>query len=123
MAALEPEPVVEVDAELDEVCDPRRRLVRQCAHSAWATEATSRPQGVFRVQPGAVVLADSRCDTPLSQEARGRQQRTLGENQHVRLCRRTESRKQARDTSAGDDQIRAFGLHWLQTSASARFTT
>ena len=43
MAALEPEPGVETDAEVGEVDDPRRRLHRQRAHSALAAEPPPAP--------------------------------------------------------------------------------
>ena len=65
VSPLEAEVVVELDAELDEVADPGGRLSGQGRHRARAGEATSRAQGVLRMQGGCVVRADRGGDAAL----------------------------------------------------------
>jgi len=73
VAALEAEAFVELDAELDEVADARRSLVRQNLDCARAAEAPARTERVLGVERRIVVLPDSGGDAALSEEARRRE--------------------------------------------------
>ncbi len=109
VAALEPEPLVEVDAELDEVADARRRLVRQHLDGTRPTQPAARAQRVLGVQRRCVVLPHRGGDTALREEARGRQQRALREDEDVALGRRTQGGEETGDPPADDDE-REIGL-------------
>ena len=50
MAAFEPEVVVELDAELDEIVDPRRCLAGERGDGARSGEPAARSQGVLGVE-------------------------------------------------------------------------
>ena len=65
VAALAAEVVVELDAELDEVGDPRGRLLGQRANGALAAEAAAGAQRVLGVQARRVALAERRRDAAL----------------------------------------------------------
>ena len=64
VAALEPEPVVELDAELDEIADARGRLVRQHRHGARPAETAAGAKRVLGVERRVVVLAHAAAMPP-----------------------------------------------------------
>ncbi len=113
VAALEAEAVVELDAELDEVADPRRRLLGQHRDGARAAEPAACSQRVLRVQRRVVVLPDGGRDAALREQARRREQRPLREHEDVALGGRAERREEAGDAAADDDerQLGARGLY------------
>ena len=113
VAALEPEAVVELDAELDEVADARRRLVRQDGDGARPAEPAARAERVLRVERRIVVLPHRGRDAALGEEARGREQRPLREHEHVALGGRAQCREQPGDAPADDDerQLSCRGLY------------
>ena len=111
MTALEPELVVEPDAEIDEIGDARGRLVRQHLDRARAAEAATGAQGVHGVQLGRVALPHRRGDTALRQVARRGQQRPLGQKHDVGLGGGTESRVHPGDPAADDDHPCPFFAH------------
>ena len=107
VAALEPEAVVELDAELDEVADARGRLVGQHRDGARPAEAAARAERVLGVQRRSVVLPDRRRDPALREEARRREQRPLREHEHVALGGGAERREEPGDAAADDDERQA----------------
>ena len=104
VASLEPEPLVEDDAELDEILDPSRRLVGQNTNRRRPTEPATGAQRVLRMQFGRVVGTDGRCDTTLREQAGRGEQRPLGQHEHVALGRSTERREEPGDATADDDE-------------------
>ena len=104
VAALEPEAVVELDSELDEVADARGRLVGQDRDGARATDAAARAKRVLGVQRRIVVLAHGGRDPALREQARRREQRPLGQHEHVALGGRAQRREEAGDAAADDDE-------------------
>src|SRR5205807_2404945 len=104
--SLLPEVAVELDAELDQVGDPRRRLLGQHADGTLAADAAPRSMGVLRVQRRLVVLTDRGGDTALGVVAVRREERPAREEQYVRVGSGTQSRVEPGDASADDDQIR-----------------
>ena len=104
VASLEPEPLVEDDAELDEILDPRGRLVGQDSNRRRPTEPATRTQRVLRMQCGRVVRTDGRCDATLREQARRGEQRALRQHEHVALGRSAERREEPGDASADDDE-------------------
>ena len=95
VAALEPEAVVEVDSELDEVADARGRLFRQHRDGAPAADAAARSKRVLGVELRAVVLAHGSRDPALREQARRREQRALGQDEHLALGGRAQRREEA----------------------------
>src|SRR5580765_7824577 len=69
VAALLPEVVVELDAELDEIGDPRRRLVAERPYRALPAEAAPGSQRVLGVQLRVVSVADRGGDPALREVA------------------------------------------------------
>ena len=72
VAALEAEAVVELDTELDEIADPRGRLVGQHGDGARPAEPAAGAQRVLRMERRVVVLPDRGRDAALGEQARGR---------------------------------------------------
>jgi hypothetical protein len=101
--AFEAEPVVELDAELHEIADPCRRLVREHGHGARATEPATRAQRVLGVQRWIVVLPDRCGDAALREEARRREERSLREDEHVALGRGAQGCEEPRYSAPDDD--------------------
>ena len=104
VATLEAETLVELDAELDEVADARGRLLRQHGDGARAAEPATGAQGVLRVQRRRVVGAHRGGDPALGEEARRREERPLGEHEHVAFRGRAQRREEAGDAAAHDDE-------------------
>ena len=104
VAAFEPEALVELHAELDEVADPRGRLLGQHRDGARPAEPAARAQRVLRVQRGVVVLPDRRRDAALGEEAVRPQERALREDEDVGLARRAQGGEEAGDSAAHDDE-------------------
>ena len=86
--ALEAEAVVELDAEVDEIGDPGRRLVRETRDCARPAEPAARCERVLSVQGRVVVLAQRGSDAALREIAGRRAQRPLREQEDVCLARR-----------------------------------
>ena len=103
--ALETEAVVEVDAELDEVADPGRRLAGQRGDCARAREPPPGSQRVLGVERRRVVLADGGGDAALRQGARGRAERPLRQHEHLRVGRGAERGEETRDAAAHDEEV------------------
>ena len=104
VASLETEAVVELDAELDEVADARRRLLGEHGDGARAAEAAARAERVLRVQGRVVVLAHGGGDPALCEQARRGEERPLREDEHVALARGAERGEEAGDAAAHDDE-------------------
>ena len=106
MAALAAEVVVELDAELDEIGDARRRLLGEHAHRALAAEAAAGAQRVLGVQRRARRRRRAR---PRRRPARAscstRRPDPSRASSTSRLGGRAERRVQAGDTATDDDQI------------------
>ena len=105
VAALEPEPFVELDAELHEVADACGRLHRQRLDGTRAAEPATRATRVLRVQLGRVVVPDRGRDAALRERARGREQRALRDDQHVGVRRRAQRTEEARDAASDDEEV------------------
>ena len=104
VSTLEAEALVELDTELDEIADPCGCLVGQHRDGARATEPAAGPKRVLGMQRRVVVLPHCCCDAALGEEARGREQRSLRENEDVTLGRSTERGEEPGDASADDDE-------------------
>ena len=104
VAALAAEALVELDAELDQVGDPRRRIARQLADRALAADAAAGAQGVLGVQARIVVLAERRGDAALGVEAVGGRELAPAQHEHVGLVRRGQRGVETGDTCADDDK-------------------
>ncbi len=102
--AFEAEILVELDPELHEIADPRRRLVREHGHGARAAEATTRAQRVLGVQGWVVVLPDRGGDAALGEQARRGEERSLREDEDVALGRGAEGCEEPSDTAPDDDE-------------------
>ena len=105
VAALEPEPLVELDAELDEVADACGRLHRQRVDGARAAEPTPARTRVLRVQLGRVVVSDRGRDAALGERAGRREERALRDEQDVRVGRRAQRADEARDAASDDEEV------------------
>ena len=105
VAALEPELLVEVNAEVGEVDDPCGRFLGQHSHGRLATEPAAGGQRVRRVQCRGVVRAGCRRDAALREPARAREDRALRDEQHARLRRRAQRSVEPCDTAPDDDQV------------------
>ena len=120
VAALEPELVVERHAEVGEVDDPRRRLLRQRAHGALAAEAAPGAQRVLRVELRRVVRTRSprrrlpaRASSTTSAPGPSRRAgRGLGG--------RAERSVEAGDAAAHDDQVVLVGVSFRLTVENLR---
>ena len=77
MAALPAGLVLEVDAQVDQVDDPRRRFLGQDAHGARPAEAAAGAQRVLRVQRRRVAGTRRGGDAALGEIARRREQRAF----------------------------------------------
>ena len=109
MAALEPELVVERHAEVGEVDDPRRRLLRQRPHGALAAEAAPGASVSAAWSSGASSGARRRGDAALREPARRRQHRALRDEQDAGLGGRAECPVEPRDAAADDDEVVLLG--------------
>ncbi len=120
MAALEAELAIELDAQVDEIGDPRRRLRRESGDSARPTEAPPRFERVGSVLGRIVVLAQRSCDTALRQITGRRAQRPLRDQRHLCLAGDTQGRVQTGDAPAHDHEIAAvhFRLLWSRIHVS-----
>ena len=118
---LEPEVVVELDAELYEVANSCRRLARQRGDRARAREPSPRPQRVVRVERGRVVAPERRCDAALRERAGRRTERSLREHEDSSLGGRAESCEQAGNARADDDEVEHFGAAGSVSLAHASF--
>ena len=105
VAALEPEPLVELDAELDEIADARGRLHGQRVHRARAAEPPASTHGVLRMQLGRVVVSHRGCDAALGERAGRREQRSLRDEEDVRVARRAQRADEARDAAPDDEEV------------------
>ena len=104
VTALEPEALVELDAELDEIADPCRGLLREHRDGARPAQAAARAQRVLGVQRRVVVLPHGCRDSALGEEARRGEERPLGEDENVALGGSAERREETGDASADDDE-------------------
>jgi len=104
VAALEAEPFVELDAELDEVADACRSLVGEYLDCARTAKAPARSERVLGVERRIIVVPDSSGDAALSEEARRREERPLRENEDVAFGRSAESGEKSCHASADDDE-------------------
>ena len=108
VTALEAEAFVELDTELHEVADPCGCLVGQHGDGARPAEPAARSQRVLGMERRVVVLPHRGCDAALGEEARGREQRPLREDEDVALGRRAQCREEPwRRPAADDDERRA----------------
>ena len=105
VAAFEPEPVVELDARLDEVADPRGRLAGQRRHGARTRETAPRAQRVLRVQRRRVVVRESRGDPALRERAGRRAERALRQHENLALGGRAQRREETGDSATHDDEV------------------
>ena len=105
VAAFEPEAVVELDTELDEIANPCRRFLRERYNRARPAEAAPRSHRVRGMELGSVVLADGRRDSPLCERARGCEERALGHEHHIRLGRGAQGSEQARDAAPDHQEV------------------
>ena len=105
MAALEPELLVEGDAEVGEVDDPRGRLLRQRAHGALAAEPRPATSVSSACSSGASSARGRGRDAALREPARRGQHRPLRDEQDAALGRRAERSVEAGDAAADDDQV------------------
>ena len=103
--SFEPEVVVELDAELDEIPDACGRLARERRDGAPAREAPPGAACVLRVQRRPVVLPHGGRDTALGQRARRGEKRALGEDDDVRFRGRAERREEPGDSAADDQEV------------------
>ena len=104
VTALEAETLVELHPELDQVANACRRLVGEHRHGARTTEATPGVERVLGVERRIVVLPHRGGDTALGEQARGREERPLGQHEDVALGRRTQRREQSRDAATDDGE-------------------
>jgi hypothetical protein len=72
VAAFEPEPRVEADAQLGEIYDPRGRLLREHVHRARPRETPPGRERVLGVEDRAVVNRERSRDPTLGEVARRR---------------------------------------------------
>jgi hypothetical protein len=105
VTSLEPEVVVEGDAELYEVANAGRRLAGECRDGALARETASRAQRVLGVERRRVVIPDRGGDTALGERARRREQRPLGQNEHVSFGRCAEGSEETGYAPADDEEV------------------
>ena len=107
VAALAREPLVELDAEGDEVGDAGRSLPGEELDRALAAEAAAGGERVGRVEGGIVVGADGSGDAALRGPAVRGVEGALREDADGRPCvRRREGGGEAGDPGADDRQIR-----------------
>ena len=120
MASLEAELAIELDAQVDEIGNPRRRLGRESGDSARAAEAPPCFERVGSVVRRIVAFAQRSCDTALRQITRRRAQRPLRDQRHVCLAGDTQGCVQAGDAPADDHEIAAvhFRLLWSRVHVS-----
>ena len=120
MATLEAELDVELDAQVDEIGDPGRRLGRESGDGARPTEAPPRFERVGSVLGRIVVLAQRGSDAALRQITGRRAQRPFRDQRHLCLAGDTQGRVQTCDASAHDHEIAAvhFGLLWSRIHVS-----
>ena len=119
--AFEAEPFIELDAELDEIANSGRRFLGQHRDRASPAQPATRPQGVFGVEHGRIVVTDSRRDSTLGEHARGREKRPLRENQNVALGGRAQGCNEPGDSAANDDEIEFFLTRCAVFRAHASF--
>ena len=106
VAALAPEVVVELDAELDEVGDPGGRLFGERSHRALAAEAAPGAERVRGMQRGRVVVGQRCGDAALRVPAvRACDRRPSRAGGRRRSSAAREGGVQAGDTAADDDQV------------------
>jgi hypothetical protein len=102
--SFQPQPFVELDAELDEVADAGRRLVGQNRDRTGSADAATGSERVLGVEGRIVVLADGGGDPALGEQAGRRQQRPLRENQDVTLGGCAERREEPGDAAPDHDE-------------------
>ena len=119
MSAFEPEPEVELDSQIGEVGDARRRLVGEDGDGARPAEATARRDRVLGVQSRIVVRADRGGDSALREVARSRLDRALRQHDDVGLVGGAESGVETGDSAAHDEEIALR----LMCVAVSRFTS
>jgi hypothetical protein len=119
--AFEAKPFIELDAELDEIANSGRRFLGQHRDRASPAQPATRPQGVFGVKRGRIVVADSRRDSTLGEHARGREKRPLRENQNVAIGGRAQGCNEPGDSAANDDEIEFFLTRCAVFCAHASF--
>jgi hypothetical protein len=123
VAALEPEVVVELDTELEEVANPGRRLSGERRDRARARQAATREQRVLRVELGRVVVADRSCDAALRERARRREQRALRDESDSRVGCSAERGEETGDASTDDQEVDRGWCRAVRDSVHARFST
>ena len=105
MAALPAGLVLEVDAQVDQVDDPRRRFLGQDAHGARPAEAAAGAQRVLRVQRRRVAGTRRGGDAALGEIARRREQRAFRDQLDVCFRGGAQRSVEAGDAGADDDEI------------------
>ena len=110
VAAFQAEPLVELDAEREQVGDAGGRLGDQCLDGAGPAEAATGAVGVLGVQGRRVVRADGGGDAALRPGAGGVEQRPLGDQHDVGVDRGDERGGHAGNAAAYDEEVCA--LEW-----------
>ncbi len=105
MPSLESEPVVELDARVDEVDDPRRCVLCQGSHGAQAAETAAGPKRVFGVKRRRVVGPGRGRDSSLGEPARRGEDGTLRDDRDTGLPGGCQGGGQTGDSRADDDQV------------------
>ncbi len=108
MSALEAEPVIELDTELDEIANSCRCLFGQCFDGACTAESSACAKRVLGMEHRRVVSADCRSDAALGEQAIRGQEWSLGENEDVTLGGRAQRRNEPGDAPTDDDEIKCF---------------
>ena len=106
VTAFETEPIVELDAELDEVANSGRSLLCENFHRARAAQTAARPQGVVGMERRIVVLTHRGRYAALGEQARRREQRSLRQDENVVLGSSAQRGEEPRHASADDDERR-----------------
>ena len=83
VAALEPEPFVELDAELLQVANPGRCLLGECRDRARSGQPPPGCERVLSVQLRTVFWIECRSDSALRERARRRENVAFREHEHV----------------------------------------
>ena len=119
---LQAEPLVELDAELDEIADPRGSLLRQGGNRARPAQPATGPERVFGVQCGRVVVRHGRRDPALGELAVRGQKRPLRENEHLALGGCAQGRGEPGHSTADDDEVECLLVTYPVSGAHASFS-
>jgi hypothetical protein len=118
---FEAEPLVELDAELDEIANSGSRFLGEYRDRAPPAQPATRPNGVFGVERGRIVAADGSRDPALGELTVRREERPLRENQNVALGGRAQGCNEPGDSAANDDEIDFFLARCAVFRAHASF--